>query len=75
MFPDAAVDHIIEAEEDADIRALQRLRLARRNNLKREREHERAERRLFKARKRLFAALDDVEARGLDQLDPRSIDA
>lgn len=73
MFPDAAIDHII-AEHDEDAAALQRLRLARRNAKRRGNEWERAQRRMMKANRKLFEAIDVVKARGLDQLDPRSLD-
>lgn len=57
-----------------DLALLQRLRLTRRNAERRGKELDRAERRFFKARRKLVAALDEVESRGLDQLDPRSLD-
>jgi len=57
-----------------DLKALQRLRLARRNTDKREREFDRAQRRYHKAVAKNHRAYEAVEERGLDPDDPRARD-
>ncbi len=57
-----------------DLALLQHLRLARRNCNKREKQYYHASKRLTKARRKLYKRIAEVEARGLDTLDPRSLD-
>lgn len=60
--------------DDDDLKALQRLRLARRNWTKRDKELDRAEQRMMKANGKLYRAMDAVEGQGLSLDDPRSWD-
>lgn len=73
VSPDAAIAHIITSAND-DLAILHRLRLARRNCMKREKEYHRAMRRMIKARRKLDTLLDECEAHYRDSLDPKALE-
>ena len=62
-------------ESPDDLRALQRLRLARRRYDKMHKEALRACRKEAKAHNKLIERFDDVARRNLDPFDPRSYDS